>query len=91
MPEAIRFDEADRCVEEGGERQGPKLCIGHVTGKIEKDPGIAAGGIQMEVPDKPLGGEMKVLMNVRQQPEAGQQNKQSFGRFEDGYDAKTVF
>lgn len=45
----------------------------------------------MEVPDKLLGSEMKVLMNVRQQPESGQQYKQAFGRFKDGYDTKTVF
>ncbi len=41
--------------------------------------------------NKPLGGEMKVFMNVRQQAESGQQNKQSFGRFKDGYDTKTAF
>jgi hypothetical protein len=45
----------------------------------------------MEVPNKPLGSEMKILMDVRQQPESGKQNKQSFGRFKDGYDTKTVF
>lgn len=90
-PQPICFDEANHCVEEGRERHEPKLPIGHVIGQIEKDPGIAAGGIQMEVPDKPLGSEVKVLVNVPQQPESGQQDKQSFGRFKDGYDTKTVF
>jgi hypothetical protein len=45
----------------------------------------------MEVPDKLLGSEVKALMNVRQQPESGQQNEQSFRRFKDGYDTKTAF
>ena len=45
----------------------------------------------MEVPDKLLGSEMKVLMNVRQHPASGQQDKQSFGRFKDGYDTKAAF
>jgi hypothetical protein len=35
--------------------------------------------VQMEVRTA-LGSEMKALMNIRQQPETGQQGKQSFGR-----------
>jgi hypothetical protein len=90
MPEAICFDEANHCIEESRERQYPKLPVGHVIGEIEKYPGIAAGRIQMEVLDKPLGSEVKVLMNVFQQIESGEQYEQAFGRFKDGYDTKTA-
>ena len=62
----IRFDEAGSCVEEGKERHEPKLPVGYVIGQIEKDSRIAAGGIQMEMPDELFGGEMKVLVDVRQ-------------------------
>jgi len=67
------------------------LCISHTSGQIEKYPGIAAGGIQVEVTDKMLGSEVQVLMNVRQQSESGQQDKQPFHRFKGGYDTKTAF
>ncbi len=45
----------------------------------------------MKMPDKLLGGEMKVLVNERQQAETRQQNKQPFCCFKKGYDTKTVF
>ena len=44
----------------------------------------------MEVLDKPLGSEMKVLMNVGRQPESNEQYEQAFGRFKDGYNTKTA-
>ena len=45
----------------------------------------------MEAPDKMLGGDVKVLMDVLQQTESGQQNKHPFQRFKKGYDTKAVF
>ena len=62
-----------------------------MIGEIDKNPRVVTGRIQMHMPDKLLGCEMKVLVNERQQSASGKQNKKPFCCFKNGYNTKTAF
>ena len=62
-----------------------------MVGKIDEDPRVVAGRIQMKMPNKLLRGKMKVPVYERQQSASGNQNKQPFCSFKYGYDTKTAF